>query len=78
MPVDVTGFVVQIQNDLVVYGLVILVGVDVGPKISMLRRLSDLRNGVPVKSIRVASGKGCVIARWDLPDWVRWHSPTKT
>ena len=49
-----------------------------GPKVSMLRRLSDFRSGVPVKPIRMAPGRIAFIALCSLPDWVRWHSSTKT
>ena len=44
----------------------------------MLRLLSSLRSGVPVKPIRVASGSSSRIASWSFPDCVRWHSSTKT
>ena len=50
-----------------------------GPKVSMLRRLSDFRSGVPVKADQGGAGEdrfSLPCAAW--PDWVRWHSSTKT
>lgn len=49
-----------------------------GPKVSMLRRLSLLSSGVPVKPMVIAPGSSAFIASCSLPDWVRWHSSTKT
>ena len=49
-----------------------------GPKTSMLFTLSFFIKGVPVKPIKVASGKINFIAWCSLPDCVRWHSSTNT
>ena len=49
-----------------------------GPKVSMLRCLSPFSSGVPVKPISIAPGSSSAIAAWSFPDWVRWHSSTKT
>src|SRR5260221_10751851 len=49
-----------------------------GPKVSMERRLSSRSSGVPVNPISIAPGSSAFIASCSLPDWVRWHSSTKT
>jgi hypothetical protein len=52
--------------------------VDVGAEDLDALLLVALSSGVPVKPMNIALGRIAFMALCSLPDWVRWHSSTKT